>query len=160
MSSKPADRNSEYQNTGYKNSGYQDTKLDTKIILSGMWMATLILFAYVDIFSFWRADVIEGSLAGELPDVGISINQTFLAAGVGFIVIPTLMIVASLVLKSSINRLLNIIVGTLYAIVVAVLCIGESWYYYLIGSFFEVVLLLAIARTAWKWPTATASATA
>ena len=31
-------------------------------------------------------------------------------------------------------------------------CIGETWAYYIIGSAIEVILLAAIARTAWKWP--------
>ena len=31
-------------------------------------------------------------------------------------------------------------------------CIGETWAYYIIGSAVEVILLVAIARTAWKWP--------
>jgi hypothetical protein len=35
---------------------------------------------------------------------------------------------------------------------IVVSCIGETWVYYLLGSAVEVVLLLAIARTAWKWP--------
>jgi len=104
------------------------------------------------IFSFYRTDVIEGALASEIPDVGITINQTFLAAALTFIAIPTLMIVATLVLRPTISRKLNIIVSGLYATITAALCIGEGWIYYLLGSFIEVVLLLAIARTAWKWP--------
>jgi len=37
-----------------------DTKVDVKIVLSGLWIAMLFVFAYVDIFGFWRADVING----------------------------------------------------------------------------------------------------
>lgn len=45
----------------------QDTKVETKVVLSGLWIAMLFVFAYVDIFGFWRRDVIEGALAGEIP---------------------------------------------------------------------------------------------
>lgn len=34
----------------------------------------------------------------------------------------------------------------------ALAAIGETWAYYLIGSVVEVILLAAIARTAWTWP--------
>ena len=132
---------------------YDDTKTDVKVVLSGLWIAMMLVFAYVDIFAFWRADIIQGALDGEVPGPGITINQGFLAATTGFILIPTLMIVASLVAKPSLNRRLNIIVSLIYAVVIAALCIGETWIYYLLGSFVEVVLLVAIARIAWTWPT-------
>ncbi len=131
-----------------------DTPIDTRIVLSGLWTAMLFLFAYVDIFGFWRADVIQGALDGEVPGQGIVINQAFLAGATGFIAVPTLMIVASLLLRATINRRLNIAVSVVYAVAIAALCIGESWIYYLLGSGIEIVLLLMIARIAWTWPTA------
>lgn len=132
----------------------QDTKIDVKLVLSGLWIAMMFMYAYVDIFAFFRADVIEGALDGEIAEMGITINQGFLAAATGFILIPCLMIVASLLLRPTLNRRLNIGVSLVYAFVTAALCIGESWIYYLMGSFVEVVLLLGIARAAWTWPRA------
>jgi hypothetical protein len=129
-----------------------DNRTDTKVVLAGMWTAMLFIFAYVDIFAFWRADVIQGALDGEVAGQGITINQAFLAGATGFILIPTLMIVASVVLRAGINRKLNIVVSIAYAVAIAALCIGETWVYYLLGSAIEVILLLAIARTAWAWP--------
>ena len=35
---------------------------------------------------------------------------------------------------------------------ILVSCIGEKWAYYILGSLIEAILLVAIARTAWKWP--------
>jgi hypothetical protein len=35
--------------------------------------------------------------------------------------------------------------------------VGESWVYYVMGSVAEVMVLLAIARVAWKWPRRTTS---
>jgi len=43
-------------------------------------------------------------------------------------------------------------VSLLYTATILGSCIGETWAYYFIGSAVETVLLLAIARTAWKWP--------
>ena len=54
---------------------------------------------------------------------------------------------------AKLNWRLNIGVSIFHAVTIAASCIGESWIYYPLGSFFEVVLLLMVARTAWRWPT-------
>jgi len=69
----------------------------------------------------------------------------------GFVMIPAFMIVVSLVTSGSLNRRLNIGASVIYIAAVIVGCIGETWIYYLVGSFFEVVPLLGIAKTAWSW---------
>jgi hypothetical protein len=50
-----------------------------------------------------------------------------------------------------INRIANLVVAPLYAVMVALSCIGEEWVNHLLGSTVEVVLRLAIVRTAWTW---------
>ncbi len=112
----------------------------------------LFVFAYVDIFGFFRADIINGSLAGKLPGSGFEIGQRFLALTTVYIVIPSLMVVASLLAPARINRTVNIVVSLVYAASVIAAMIGESWAYYIVGSVVEVVLLLTIARVAWTWP--------
>jgi len=131
---------------------YQDTRVDVKIVLSGLWIAMLFVFAYVDIFGFWRADVINGALAGKVPGVGFEVNQAFLALTTIYIVIPSLMVVVSLLAKPTVNRLVNIVVSLLYLASVAAASIGDEWLYYPLGSVVEGLLLLGIARVAWTWP--------
>jgi len=66
-----------------------------------------------------------------------------------------LMVVLTLVLAPRVNRVVNIVVSALYLITIAVSCVGETWVYYLLGSLVEVVLLVVIARAAWRWPVVT-----
>ncbi len=47
--------------------------------------------------------------------------------------------------------MLTIVVALVYALTIIGSCIGETWIYYWVGSVVEVVLLIAIARTAWGW---------
>lgn len=47
-----------------------DARVDVKSVLSGLWVSMLFVFAYVDIFGFWRADVINGALEGKVPAGG------------------------------------------------------------------------------------------
>jgi hypothetical protein len=80
------------------------------------------------------------------------VNQMFLTLTLIYILVPSLMVVLSLVLKPPVNRITNLVVSLLYMISIIVSCIGETWVYYIVGSVIEALLLLAIARTAWKWP--------
>jgi hypothetical protein len=131
---------------------YQDTHVDVKLVLCALWIAMLFVFAYVDIFAFFRADVLNAALDGRMATTGFTINQGFLTLTLIYILLPALMVVLSLLLKPRVNRLVNIVVSLAYLITIIGLCIGETWVYYLLGSFIEVILLVAIARTAWKWP--------
>ena len=129
-----------------------DAKLDVKVVLSGLWISMLFVFAYVDIFGFWRADVINGALAGKVPGPGFEINQTFLVLTTAYILIPSLMVIVSLLAPARINRTINIVVSLIYLASVVVSIIGETWIYFILGSVIEAMLLLAVARAAWTWP--------
>ncbi len=131
---------------------YQDTRIDVKLVLSALWIAMLIVFAYVDIFGFLRADVLRAALDGRMAAAGIMVDQVFLVFTTVYILIPTLMVFLSLVLRPRVNRIVNIVVALVYAVSIIASCIGEEWVYYLLGSVLEVVLLIAIVRTAWTWP--------
>lgn len=130
----------------------QDTTTDVKVVLSGLWIAMLFVFAYVDIFAFWRADVIDGALAGTVPGVGFAIDQAFLLATTAYIVIPSLMVVVSLIAPARANRVANLIVSCSYAATIIVACLGETWWYFLAGSTVELALLGYLATKAWNWP--------
>ena len=131
---------------------YRDTQVDVKLVLCALWIAMMFVFAYVDIFGFLRADVLNAALRGKVATTGFTINQVFLTLTLIYILVPALMVVLSLLLKPRVNRIINIVVSAFYIITIIVAAIGETWVYYFLGSFIEVILLVAIARTAWKWP--------
>ncbi len=132
---------------------FQDNRVDVKLVLSGMWIAMLFVSAYVDIFAFFRKDVLRAGLDGpDLSGMTQPVDQMLLTAALLYILLPSLMVVLSLILRPRANRVTNMAVSLLYAVTVAVSCIGETWVYSLLGSAVELVLLLAIARTARKWP--------
>ncbi len=134
--------------------GLQDTKIDVKVVLCGLWTCMLIVFAYVDIFGFWRADIIKGVLDGEVSGPGFEINQRFLLLTTIYILIPSLMVIVSLLVPARINRTANIVVSLTYLASVVLSMVGETWIYYLLGSVVEGILLLVITRVAWTWPRA------
>ena len=127
-----------------------DLRIDVRVKIAALWAATLFLFAYGDIFGFFRPGEIQGVMAGTVS--GIKISQTFLLATSAFIAIPSAMVFLTLVLKPAINRWTNVVLGGLYAASVVLLTIGETWAYYYFLSAAETILLLVIVWYAWRWP--------
>lgn len=131
---------------------YRDERVNVKVVLAASWIAMLFVFAYVDLLAFLRADVLRSALDGKVKGLGLSVNQVFLIASLIYVLVPILMVVLSLLLAASVNRVLNVAVSLVYVVTVAVSCVGETWAYYLVGSVVEIALLLFIARMALKWP--------
>ncbi len=133
-----------------------ETKLEpfnvnVRIKISALWASMLFVFAYVDLFSLYRRDFRADLEAGEVG--GFDVNQSFLFATTVYVVIPSLMVFAALVLRPRVNRIANIALGIAYALTIIAGAIGE-WSYYILGSAVEVALLAAVVYYAWTWPTA------
>ena len=138
-------------NSSQKEAGaLEDVKIPVKLKLSALWAATLFLYAYGDIFGFFRPDVIESVKAGKIA--GFQINQVFLLAVSIYILIPSAMVFLTLVLKPEVNRWANLIISVAYFATIVLSAIGETWAYYIFLSLAEAVLTLLIAWHAWKWP--------
>jgi hypothetical protein len=123
--------------------------VSVRIKISGLWASMLFVFAYVDLFSLYRADVRAEIEAGRIG--GFTVNQSFLLGTTIYVVIPALMVFFTLVLRPRVNRIANIALGIVYALTIVASAIGE-WNYYVLGSAVEVALLGAIAYYAWSWP--------
>jgi len=117
--------------------------------LAGLWAAMLFVFAYVDIFSFYRPDFRAAVEAGTVS--GFTVGQGFLLGTTAYILLPSLMVYLVLVLPAQVNRVANIVLAVVYAATIVAGAIGE-WQYYVVGSFVEVVLLALVVRYAWAWP--------
>ena len=125
-------------------------RIDVRVKIAALWAATLFLFAYGDIFGFFRPGVIQDVMAGTVS--GIKVSQAFLLATSAYVAIPSAMVFLTLVLKPAINRWTNVVLGGLYAASVVLLTIGETWAYYYFLSAAETILLLVIVWYAWRWP--------
>lgn len=122
-----------------------------RTVLSAVWVAMLMCFAFVDIFGFYRADIARDVRAGELSQVGVTIDQGFLVFALSYVLPAIAMVPLSVMLPRSINRVVQIVVAVLYAVSIAVLMVGEPYAYYLIGSAVEIVCLIGITVVAWRW---------
>lgn len=123
--------------------------VNVRIKISALWTSMLFVFAYVDLFSLYRPDFRADIEAGEIA--GFTINEAFLLAVTAYVVIPSLMVFFSLVLRPGVNRIVNVALPAIYLITIVAGTVGE-WSYYILGSVIEAALLAAIVYYAWTWP--------
>ena len=128
---------------------HPDRPIDTRLKIAALWTATMLIFAYVDIFAFYRPDVRADIDAGKV--FVFDIGQPFLFFATLYIIIPAVMIYLTLVMPRRINRIVNMVLAALYGFTIVGGAIGE-WNYYVLGSLVEAVLLAVVFRHAWTWP--------
>ena len=128
----------------------EDLRIGVRLKISALWIAMLLLFAYGDIFGFFRTGLIEEVIEGEVS--GVEITQVFLFGVSVYIAIATAMVFLSLVLRPRVNRRVNIVLPILYIVSIAISSIGETWVYYYFMSAAESALLALIVWYAWTWP--------
>ena len=122
-------------------------KIDTKVLLSTLWIVVMINMLKADIFSLNIPGSAE-EVARTAASAGASIPQLMLAGAImGQLAIA--MIVLSRVLKSGINRWVNIVVGI---VIIAYIWGGMASYpHYIFIASIETLCLLLIILIAWMW---------
>ena len=128
----------------------EDVRIGVRLKISALWIAMLFLFAYGDIFGFFRTGLIEEVIEGEVS--GVEITQVFLFGVSVSIAIASAMVFLSLVLRTRGNRRINIVLPILI-VSIAISSIGETWAYDYFMSAAESALLALIVWYAWTWPT-------
>jgi hypothetical protein len=119
-------------------------KIDSKILLSTLWIVVMINMLMADILSLFIPGATDEVVifAGRTP-----ITQLMLGGAV-MMEISTAMIVLSHVLKVKVNRWVNIIVGIIT--IVFVVGGGTSYPHYIFLGALTVICLLLIIWIAWK----------
>jgi membrane-anchored protein YejM (alkaline phosphatase superfamily) len=128
---------------------FEPSNVNVRTKISALWTALLFLYAYVDIFSLYRTDIRADLEVGQIS--GFTVNQSFLLGTTIYVVIPSLMVFAALVVKPRVNQPANIALSIIYALTIIAGAIGE-WSYYILSSAIEVALLACIVYYAWTWP--------
>jgi hypothetical protein len=127
---------------------FAEERIGVRLKISGLWIAMLFLFAYGDIFGFFKPGQIEEVMSGTVS--GTEITQAFLFAVSVYVAIASGMIFLSLVLPPAVCRWTNIVLAILYIASIVAAAIGEDAYYLLLSAV-EIALLLLVVRYAWTW---------
>ncbi len=127
--------------------------------LAAAWTSFMFLYIYVDYLALYKPGFLDEILAGVVHE--FDTGPTFVSLALTLMAIPILMIMLSVALPARANRIVNLVVATLYIPVSVYNVAGEeSWsyaYFYGFSIGIEVLLLAFILRSAWSWPRRTAS---
>ena len=129
----------------------ENPKVNIKIKLAALWASVTFCYLYGDYFELYTPDKINSLITGENnldSPIKLLIASIILA-------ISSVMVAASIILKPKINRILNIIFGTLFTLMMVVIGIFSTneWYlFYVFLAFLESIITALIVWYAWKWP--------
>ncbi|MGS0747349.1 DUF6326 family protein [Halpernia sp. GG3] len=131
-------------------SGFEDFKINVKIKLSLLWTSVTLCYLYGDYFELYVPQKTQGLVNG----VNMLDTPMKLFAASLLLVIPALMVFLSIILKSSVNRRLNIILGLFYTaimILIALTSITPWRIFYVFLAIVESCITSLIVWFAWKW---------
>ena len=121
-------------------------EMDVREKLSTLWIVVMFSMAFADIVGFMSPGALEEIMTGAME---FEITQGLLLVFSILLAIPIVMIYLSRVLMYKINRWANIIAGVITIVFVAGLGSPDLTYYFFAGI--EVVCMLLIIWSAWKW---------
>lgn len=131
-----------------------DFEVNIKLKLAMLWIATTFCYVYGDYFELYTPDKVEGLLNG---NNGLESPVILFIASI-VMTIPPVMILLSLVLKPRLNRVFNIIFGSLFTIMMVLIAVSSltPWYtFYVYLAIVESILTSIIVWQAIKWPRST-----
>ena len=129
----------------------ENPKVNIKIKLASLWASVTFCYLYGDYFELYTPDKVNSLISG---DNILSSPTTLLIASI-ILAIPSIMVALSIFLKPKINRILNIVFGTIFTIMmifIGIMSTNEWYLFYAFLAFLESLITASIVLYAWKWP--------
>lgn len=129
----------------------ENPKVNIKIKLATLWASATFCYLYGDYFELYTPDKVNSLITGE----NVLDSPTKLLIASIILAIPSIMVGASIILKPRINRILNIVFGTLFTLMMLFIGVNSmtEWYsFYVFLAFLESIITFLIVWYAWKWP--------
>ncbi|CAN7440398.1 DUF6326 family protein [Phenylobacterium sp. LjRoot225] len=126
-----------------------DVRTPVKLKISALWTAVMFCYVYGDFFSLYRPEKIQSLMAGETP-VG-PVSQGLLFAFANLMAVPSAMIFLTLALPAVASRWANIVLGSIYTVIM-VLAIQGAWAFYVLLGAVEIAFTGLIVWHAVRWP--------
>lgn len=129
----------------------ENPKVNVKIKLAALWASVTLCYLYGDYFELYTPDKVNSLITGEN---NLDSPTKLLIASI-ILAISSVMVAASIILKPKLNRILNIIFGTFFTlmmIAIGVYSTNEWYLFYVFLAFLESIITALIVWYAWKWP--------
>ncbi len=128
----------------------ENSKVNIKIKLATLWASALFCYLYGDYFQLYTPEKVNNLITGEN---NLDSPTKLLIASI-IMAIPSIMVGASIILKK-INRILNILFGSLFTLMMLFIGVNSmtEWYsFYVFLAFLESIITFLIVYYSWKWP--------
>lgn len=129
----------------------QNTKVDIKIKLSALWIATMFCYIYGDYFELYVPGKLSSMIEGKMLPLG-PVSDGMLIGTSTMMAVQAVMAFFSLVAPPTLNRWLNVVFGLAFSFVVVMVITQGGWMFYKLLGVIEIALLLALVWIAWNWP--------
>ncbi len=129
----------------------ENPKMNIKIKLAALWTSVLFCYIYGDYFELYVPEKVTDLANGE--SILDSPMKLFIASIL--MAIPSIMISLSIILKPKLGRILNIVFGILFTLIMLIIGFGSltKWYsFYAFLAFLESGITFLIVFYAIKWP--------
>ncbi|MFC4220264.1 DUF6326 family protein [Flagellimonas marina] len=129
----------------------ENPKVNIKVKLASLWVSVTLCYLYGDYFELYTPEKVSSLISGE----NIMDNPIKLLIASIILSISSVMVALSVFLKPKINRILNILFGILFTIMMVFIGISTTneWYtFYVYLAFLESIITAFIVYYAWKWP--------
>jgi len=130
-----------------------DTAIDIKIKLAALWAAVMFCYVYGDFFTLFVPGRIENLMKGD-SGAGDSSPVKLLLFAI-MMTIPSLMIFISVAAGAGIGRVLNMIFGVFFSLIMVMVVytsLGEWMIFYTYLGIIEIGLTGTIFYLSFKWP--------
>ena len=129
---------------------FEDTKVPVRYKLAALWTCVMFCYVYGDYFELYVPGKLQDMLNGEMA-LG-AVTQGLLVGTAVLMVVPSLMILLSLILPVAVCRWLNVGVGFFYAAIMLLILLNGAWAFYMLFAAVEIILTLMVVIFAWRWP--------
>jgi len=126
------------------------TSSNEKVLLSTLWIFATLNYLYCDVLGLMDHNILGQILKGSVD--GVEMSENFLLGASFLMEIPIAMVLVSRIVKYRINRIANVIAGTIMTLVqIGSLLIGTTTIYYRFFSAIEIATTVFVVWFAWKW---------
>ena len=129
----------------------KDFPINIKIKLAALWASATFCYLYGDYFELYTPEKVNSLISG---DNNLNSPAKILLASI-ILAISSVMVAASIFLKPKINRIVDIVFGTLFTLMmvfIGIISTNEWYLFYVFLAFLESIITALIVWIAWKWP--------
>ena len=128
----------------------EEYRAPTKVKLAALWASTMFCYVYGDYFGLYLPGKLAAMGNGSMGPLGQA-TPGVLAGVAMMMAVPSLMVALSLLLPALLCRWLCGLLGLAYSAIMVLTLPGAPLFYQMLGGI-EIVLTLAIAVIALRWP--------